>query len=145
MSFPCAEAFEISRDETQSAGNSEILTAIDLTCEEALDVFENIPILHRKLTTLNEVGLGYIHMGQQATTLSGGEAQRIKLAGELSRVSTGQTLYILDEPTTGLHFADVQMLLGVLARLVDKGNTVVVIDLRCGRGWNCGADAQGAG
>ena len=105
-----------------------IADVLDLTCEEALDVFENIPILHRKLTTLTEVGLGYIHMGQQATTLSGGEAQRIKLAGELSRVSTGKTLYILDEPTTGLHFADVQMLLGVLARLVDKGNTVVVIE-----------------
>lgn len=105
-----------------------IADVLDLTCEEALGVFENIPILRRKLTTLNDVGLGYIHLGQQATTLSGGEAQRIKLAGELSRVSTGRTMYILDEPTTGLHFADVSMLLAVLARLVEKGNTVVVIE-----------------
>jgi excinuclease ABC subunit A len=105
-----------------------IADVLDLTCEEAFEVFENIPILYRKLTTLREVGLGYIHLGQQATTLSGGEAQRIKLSSELSRVSTGSTLYILDEPTTGLHFADVSMLLGVLAKLVDKGNTVVVIE-----------------
>jgi excinuclease ABC subunit A len=105
-----------------------IADVLDLTCEEALGIFENIPILKRKLTTLSEVGLGYIHLGQQATTLSGGEAQRIKLASELSRLSTGRTLYILDEPTTGLHFADVNMLLSVLASLVDKGNTVVVIE-----------------
>ncbi|MFA6472961.1 MAG: excinuclease ABC subunit UvrA, partial [Candidatus Latescibacterota bacterium] len=105
-----------------------IADVLDLTCEEAFEVFENIPILYRKLATLRDVGLGYIHLGQQATTLSGGEAQRIKLAGELSRVSTGRTLYILDEPTTGLHFADVSMLLGVLSKLVDKGNTVLVIE-----------------
>jgi excinuclease ABC subunit A len=105
-----------------------IADVLDLTCEEAFDVFENIPILYRKLATLRDVGLGYIHLGQQATTLSGGEAQRIKLASELSRVSTGSTLYILDEPTTGLHFADVSMLLSVLSKLVDKGNTVVVIE-----------------
>lgn len=105
-----------------------IADVLDLTCEEAIEIFENIPILRRKLTTLGDVGLGYIHIGQQATTLSGGEAQRIKLASELSRVSTGRTLYILDEPTTGLHFADVGMLLNVLGRLVDKGNTVVVIE-----------------
>jgi len=91
-------------------------------------VFENIPVLHRKLKTLRDVGLGYIRLGQQATTLSGGEAQRIKLAGELSRISTGRTLYILDEPTTGLHFADVRMLLDVLGKLADKGNTVIVIE-----------------
>lgn len=105
-----------------------ISDVLDLTCEEALNVFENIPALKRKLKTLRDVGLGYIGLGQQATTLSGGEAQRIKLAGELSRVSTGRTLYILDEPTTGLHFEDVDMLLGVLSRLVDKGNTVIVIE-----------------
>jgi excinuclease ABC subunit A len=105
-----------------------IADVLDLTCEEALDVFRDIPVLERKLATLSDVGLGYIRLGQQATTLSGGEAQRIKLASELSRVSTGRTLYILDEPTTGLHFADVSMLLEVLGRLTDKGNTVVVIE-----------------
>ena len=105
-----------------------ISDVLDLTCEEALEVFENIPVLKRKLRTLKDVGMGYIHLGQQATTLSGGEAQRIKLASELSRVSTGRTLYILDEPTTGLHFEDVNMLLAVLGRLVDKGNTVIVIE-----------------
>ncbi|MFC1508268.1 excinuclease ABC subunit UvrA [Candidatus Omnitrophota bacterium] len=105
-----------------------ISDVLDLTCDEALDIFQNIPILKRKLETLRDVGLGYIHLGQQATTLSGGEAQRIKLSSELSRVSTGRTIYILDEPTTGLHFADVEMLLGVLSRLVDKGNTVIVIE-----------------
>ncbi|MBT4483569.1 MAG: excinuclease ABC subunit UvrA, partial [Candidatus Latescibacteria bacterium] len=105
-----------------------ISDVLDLTCDEAFEIFENIPVLQRKLQTLKDVGLGYIHLGQQATTLSGGEAQRIKLAGELSRVSTGRTLYILDEPTTGLHFEDVNMLLAVLSRLVDKGNTVIVIE-----------------
>jgi len=105
-----------------------IADILDLTSEEALEIFNNIPMLQRKLTTLKDVGLGYIHLGQQATTLSGGEAQRIKLASELSRVSTGRTIYILDEPTTGLHFADVSMLLNVLGRLVDKGNTVIVIE-----------------
>ncbi len=105
-----------------------ISDALDLTVEEAFDVFEHIPVLNRKLTTLKDVGLGYIHLGQQATTLSGGEAQRIKLASELSRASTGKTIYILDEPTTGLHFADVSMLLDVLARLVENGNTVLVIE-----------------
>ena len=105
-----------------------ISDVLDMTCDQALEEFENIPILKRKLQTIHDVGLGYIHLGQQATTLSGGEAQRIKLATELSRVSTGKTLYILDEPTTGLHFADVKMLLDVLARLVEKGNTVIVIE-----------------
>ena len=93
-----------------------------------LEFFINIPLIRRKLQTIKNVGLGYICLGQQATTLSGGEAQRIKLSSELSRVSTGRTIYILDEPTTGLHFADVGMLLGVLSRLVDKGNTVIVIE-----------------
>ncbi len=101
---------------------------LDMTAEQALEFFKNIPQIKHKLGTLNEVGLGYIRLGQQATTLSGGEAQRVKLASELSRKSTGQTLYILDEPTTGLHFDDVKKLLAVLTKLVDKGNTVIVIE-----------------
>ena len=105
-----------------------IAKVLDMTVSESLVFFENIPTIKRKLQTLNDVGLGYIHLGQQATTLSGGEAQRIKLSTELSKVSTSQTLYILDEPTTGLHFEDIRMLLSVLNRLVDKGNTVIVIE-----------------
>jgi len=105
-----------------------IAEVLDLTVEQALEFFQHIPSLKRKLQTLNDVGLGYIHLGQQATQLSGGEAQRVKLATELSRVATGRTIYILDEPTTGLHFEDVKMLLGVLNRLVDMGNTVIVIE-----------------
>ncbi|MEN8162283.1 MAG: excinuclease ABC subunit UvrA, partial [Myxococcota bacterium] len=101
---------------------------LDASIEEALALFENVPSLRRPLSTLDQVGLGYLHLGQPATTLSGGEAQRIKLARELSRRSTGRTLYLLDEPTTGLHFADVANLLGVLHRLVDLGNTVVVVE-----------------
>ena len=101
---------------------------LDMTVEEALEFFNNIPIIERKLKTLNDVGLGYIRLGQPATTLSGGEAQRIKLATELSKRDTGKTVYILDEPTTGLHFADVSKLLHVLERLVDLGNTVIVIE-----------------
>ncbi|RMF70025.1 MAG: excinuclease ABC subunit UvrA [Calditrichaeota bacterium] len=105
-----------------------IADVLDMTVSEALTFFENIPRIKRKLQTLYDVGLGYIHLGQQATTLSGGEAQRVKLSTELSKVSTSQTLYILDEPTTGLHFEDIKMLLSVLNRLVDKGNTVIVIE-----------------
>jgi excinuclease ABC subunit A len=105
-----------------------IADVLDMTVTEALDFFANIPIIRRKLTTLQSVGLGYIHLGQQATTLSGGEAQRVKLSTELSKIATGRTLYILDEPTTGLHFEDIRMLLGVLQTLVHRGNTVLVIE-----------------
>ncbi|MBI2356089.1 MAG: excinuclease ABC subunit UvrA [Candidatus Doudnabacteria bacterium] len=105
-----------------------ISDVLEMTVDEAHVFFRNVPLIARKLETLSLVGLGYMHLGQQATTLSGGEAQRIKLATELSRASTGKTLYILDEPTTGLHFEDVKRLLGVLNRLVEKGNTVLVIE-----------------
>lgn len=105
-----------------------ISEVLDMTVEEALTFFENIPRLHRKIQTLYDVGLGYIKLGQSSTTLSGGEAQRVKLATELSKRSTGKTIYILDEPTTGLHVADVHRLLDVLQRLVDAGNTVLVIE-----------------
>ncbi len=105
-----------------------IADVLDMTVEQALDFFESIPKINRKVVTLNDVGLGYITLGQHATTLSGGEAQRVKLAEELSKKDTGQTLYILDEPTTGLHFQDIQHLLDVLNKLVDKGNTVLIIE-----------------
>ncbi|KAB2926022.1 MAG: excinuclease ABC subunit UvrA [Bacteroidetes bacterium] len=105
-----------------------IADVLDMTVEEALSFFSELPAMQRKVQTLYDVGLGYIHLGQQATTLSGGEAQRVKLSTELSKVGTGNTLYILDEPTTGLHFDDVRMLLDVLNKLVDKGNTVVIIE-----------------
>ena len=105
-----------------------IYEVLEMTVEEALDFFEHIPKIHKKLKTLLDVGLGYMKIGQPATTLSGGEAQRIKLAKELSMSNTGNTLYILDEPTTGLHFADIKRLLSVLARLTDAGNSVVVIE-----------------
>ena len=105
-----------------------IADVLGMTVEEALQFFNRIPPIRRKLETLNDVGLGYIHLGQSATTLSGGEAQRVKLSTELSKVSTGNTLYILDEPTTGLHFEDIKMLLAVLNRLVERGNTVLVIE-----------------
>ena len=105
-----------------------IADVLDMTISEAVKFFEPIPKIYRKLKTIEEVGLGYITLGQQSTTLSGGEAQRVKLATELSKIDTGNTFYILDEPTTGLHFEDVKVLLEVLDRLVDKGNTVLVIE-----------------
>ena len=105
-----------------------IADVLDLTVEEGLNFFKAVPIIREKMETLVRVGLGYIHLGQQATTLSGGEAQRVKLAKELSRKATGKTVYFLDEPTTGLHFEDVKKLLEVLNALVDQGNTVIVIE-----------------
>ena len=101
---------------------------LNMTVEEACTFFENLPKLKTKLDTLYEVGLGYVTLGQSSTTLSGGEAQRVKLAAELSRRSTGSTVYILDEPTTGLHMADVHKLIGIIDRLADAGNTVVIIE-----------------
>ena len=105
-----------------------IADVLDMPIEEAVDFFAAIPAISRHLTTLVEVGLGYVRLGQPATTLSGGEAQRVKLASELQKRSTGSTVYVLDEPTTGLHFEDIRKLLGVLSSLVDKGNTVLVIE-----------------
>jgi excinuclease ABC subunit A len=105
-----------------------ISDVLEMTVNEALEFFQSIPSVKTKLKTLKEVGLGYIHLGQPATTLSGGEAQRIKLASELCKRSTGKTFYVLDEPTTGLHFDDVKKLLDVLTRLVEKGNTVLTIE-----------------
>ncbi|MBO7226846.1 MAG: ATP-binding cassette domain-containing protein, partial [Bacteroidales bacterium] len=105
-----------------------ISDVLDMTINEAVEFFENIPSIVSKIQTIKDVGLGYITLGQQSTTLSGGEAQRVKLATELSKRDTGNTLYILDEPTTGLHFEDVRVLLEVLQKLVDKGNTVLVIE-----------------
>ena len=108
--------------------DKNIAEVLDMTVEESLDFFQHFPNIKRKLETLNDVGLGYIRLGQPAPTLSGGEAQRVKLATELAKRSTGKTLYILDEPTTGLSFDDVAALLRVLQRLVDAGNSVVVIE-----------------
>ena len=105
-----------------------IADVLEMRVNQALDYFEDLPRIKRKIKAINDVGLGYVKLGQQATTLSGGEAQRVKLATELSKISTGKTLYVLDEPTTGLHFEDVRILLDVLNKLVDKGNTVVVVE-----------------
>src|SRR5439155_8522155 len=105
-----------------------IADVLDMSIEEALEFFAHIPKIKRRVQALHDVGLDYMRLGQPATTLSGGEAQRVKLASELSKVATGRTLYILDEPTTGLHFADIEKLLEVLQRLVDAGNTVLVIE-----------------
>jgi excinuclease ABC subunit A len=108
--------------------DATISDVLDMTVEQSAKFFENIPTIARKLDTLVDVGLGYIKLGQPATTFSGGEAQRIKLASELSRRATGKTLYILDEPTTGLHSADVKRLLGILQKLVEGGNSMVIIE-----------------
>jgi len=128
---PCdvCKGYRYNREtlEIQYKGRN-IHEVLDMTVEQAHDFFSAVPVVARKLHTLLDVGLGYITLGQSATTLSGGEAQRVKLALELSKRDTGRTLYILDEPTTGLHFADIQMLLNVLHRLRDHGNTVVVIE-----------------
>jgi excinuclease ABC subunit A len=105
-----------------------ISDVLNMTISEATEFFKSIPKIYRKLQTIEDVGLGYITLGQQSTTLSGGEAQRIKLAAELSKKDTGNTFYILDEPTTGLHFEDINVLLQVLNKLVDKGNTVLIIE-----------------
>jgi len=105
-----------------------IAEVLDMSSEEALAFFANQPVIARHMQTLVDVGLGYVRLGQPATTLSGGEAQRVKLASELAKRSTGHTLYVLDEPTTGLHFEDIRRLLAVLSRLVDQGNTVIVIE-----------------
>ena len=105
-----------------------IFEVLDMTCEEAMEFFRPLPRIYEKIATLVEVGLGYVKLGQSATTLSGGEAQRVKLATELSRKATGRTLYILDEPTTGLHMDDVARLNRILSRLADAGNTLVVIE-----------------
>src|SRR5256885_10739918 len=105
-----------------------ISDVLDMSVGEACEFFQNIPVINRHLQTLSDVGLGYIRMGQPAPTLSGGEAQRVKLASELSKRATGRTFYMLDEPTTGLHFDDISKLLSVLERLVQAGNTVVVIE-----------------
>ncbi|MFH1692074.1 MAG: excinuclease ABC subunit UvrA [Candidatus Omnitrophota bacterium] len=121
------ERFNEATLDVQYKGHS-IASVLDMSVEEALVLFENIPKIKNTLKTLADVGLGYIQLGQSATTLSGGEAQRVKLASELCKRSTGKTLYILDEPTTGLHFADVEKLLGVLQKLVDLGNTVLVVE-----------------
>lgn len=105
-----------------------ISDVLEMTVTEAVSFFENIPSIHRKVKMLDDVGLGYITLGQQSTTLSGGEAQRVKLATELSKRQTGKTFYILDEPTTGLHFEDIRVLMGVIQKLVDLGNTVLIIE-----------------
>jgi excinuclease ABC subunit A len=105
-----------------------ISDVLNMTINESCDFFENFPKISRKLRTLKNVGLGYVTLGQQSTTLSGGEAQRIKLASELSKKDTGKTIYILDEPTTGLHFQDIKVLLDMINKLVNKGNTVIIIE-----------------
>lgn len=131
VQVPCEECggkrYNRETLEVRYRGKS-ISDVLDMSIEEAVPFFESIPAIYRKIKTLYDVGLGYIKLGQSSTTLSGGEAQRVKLATELSKKDTGKTFYILDEPTTGLHFEDINVLLGVLNRLVDHGNTILVIE-----------------
>ena len=131
VQVPCEECsgkrYNRETLEVRYRGKS-ISDVLDMSIEDAVAFFEPIPAIYRKIKTLQEVGLGYIRLGQSSTTLSGGEAQRVKLATELSKKDTGNTFYILDEPTTGLHFEDINVLLGVLNRLVDHGNTILVIE-----------------
>ena len=131
VTVPCEECHgkRYNREtlEVRFKGKS-IADVLDMTINRAVEFFENQPNILQKIKTLQDVGLGYIKLGQSSTTLSGGESQRVKLATELSKRDTGRTLYILDEPTTGLHFEDIRVLLGVLQRLVEKGNTVIVIE-----------------
>ena len=131
IQVPCEECHgkRYNREtlEVRFKGKS-IADVLDMTINQACEFFENVPDILRKIKTIQDVGLGYIKLGQPSTTLSGGESQRIKLAAELSKKDTGKTLYILDEPTTGLHFEDIRILMEVLRRLVDRGNTVLVIE-----------------
>ena len=120
--------FDLIRDLFAATQDAEAKDVLNMTVDESLAFFEHIPTIRRKIETLSEVGLGYIRLGQPSTELSGGEAQRIKLATELSKRSTGKTIYVLDEPTTGLHFADVHKLINILRKLSDGGNTVIVIE-----------------
>ena len=116
------------RDSEVRYKSKSIADVLDMTINQAVEFFENVPDILRKIKTIQDVGLGYIKLGQPSTTLSGGESQRVKLATELSKKDTGKTLYILDEPTTGLHFEDIRILMEVLQRLVSKGNTVIIIE-----------------
>jgi excinuclease ABC subunit A len=131
IQVPCEECHgkRYNREtlEVRFKGKS-IADVLDMTINQACEFFENVPDILRKIKTIQDVGLGYIKLGQPSTTLSGGESQRIKLAAELSKKDTGKTFYILDEPTTGLHFEDIRILMEVLRRLVDRGNTIVVIE-----------------
>ena len=131
IQVPCEECHgkRYNREtlEVRYKGKS-IADVLDMTINQAVEFFENVPDILRKIKTIQDVGLGYIKLGQPSTTLSGGESQRVKLATELSKRDTGRTLYILDEPTTGLHFEDIRILMQVLNRLVDRGNTVVIIE-----------------
>ena len=131
IQVPCEECHgrRYNREtlEVRYKGKS-IADVLDMTINQAVEFFENVPDILRKIKTIQDVGLGYIKLGQPSTTLSGGESQRVKLATELSKRDTGKTLYILDEPTTGLHFEDIRILMQVLRRLVDRGNTVIIIE-----------------
>ena len=131
IQVPCEECHgkRYNREtlEVRYKGKS-IADVLDMTINQAVEFFENVPDILRKIKTIQDVGLGYIKLGQSSTTLSGGESQRVKLATELSKRDTGKTLYILDEPTTGLHFEDIRILMQVIHKLVDRGNTVIIIE-----------------